>query len=208
MLRTDPLGIVGLLALLAVWWLIAGLQLVPAIFLPPPDEVARTIARNFFYAGLAVMAAVTGFRTSRRSLGAIAPAWSAAAMAGAAGMLYGLGAVAEKAVASNVVGQGIAAGVISSLVSAYPWLFLLVTLAGMVVCQVALQQHAASLVATVSNVVSSICALAGASMVFGELLLPHGWWSVARFAGFAGVVAALMLLAWVPDESRVEAAIP
>lgn len=49
MLRTDPLGIVGLLALLAVWWLIAGLQLVPAIFLPPPDEVARTIARNFFY---------------------------------------------------------------------------------------------------------------------------------------------------------------
>ena len=159
-------------------------------------------------AGLAITAAATGLRTSRRSVAAVAPAWSAAAMAGAAGMLYGLGAVAEKAVASNVVGKGIAGGILSSLASAYPWLFLLVTVSGMVVFQVALQQHAASLVATVSNVVSSVCALAGASIVFGELLLPHGWWSVARFGGFAGVVAALMLLAWVPDEPRVEAAIP
>jgi hypothetical protein len=48
-LRTDPLGILGLIALVAVWWLIAGLRLVPPVFLPPPDEVVRIIATNFFY---------------------------------------------------------------------------------------------------------------------------------------------------------------
>ena len=64
-------------------------------------------------AGLAVIAAATGLRPNRRSPGA--PVWSAAALAGAAGMLYGLGAVAEKAVASNVVGKGIAGGITSSL---------------------------------------------------------------------------------------------
>lgn len=48
-LRMDPLGILGLVILVAVWWLVAGLQLVAPVFLPPPDEVARTIATNFFY---------------------------------------------------------------------------------------------------------------------------------------------------------------
>ena len=155
---------------------------------------------------LAVLAAVAGLRVTGRA-GGSAPVWSAAALAGAAGLLYGLGAVAEKAVATDLVGRGIAGGIVASLGSVYPWLFAAVTLGGMVVFQVALQAHPASMVATVSNVVSSVCALAGASIVFGELLLPHGWWSVPRFAGFAGVGCALMLLSWEPGRSRVEAAI-
>jgi multidrug transporter EmrE-like cation transporter len=157
---------------------------------------------------VAVVAGAAGLKASRRRPGSGPPAWTAAALAGAAGLLYGLGAVAEKAVATNVVGKGIVAGVVGSLSSAYPWLFLVVTLAGMLVFQVALQAHPASLIATVSNVVSSVCALAGASMVFGELLLPHGWWSVARFAGFAGVAGALVLLAGAPEQPKVEAAVP
>jgi multidrug transporter EmrE-like cation transporter len=157
---------------------------------------------------LALAAAAAGLRVTRRAGGTAPPPWTAAALAGAAGLLYGLGAVAEKAVATDVVGRGIYGGVMESLSSAYPWLFLVVTLAGMVVFQVALQAHPASMVATVSNVVSSVCALAGASIVFGELLLPHGWWSVPRFAGFAGVAGALVLLAWTPADSRVGAAIP
>jgi hypothetical protein len=85
--------------------------------------------------------------------------------------------------------------------------FVLVTFAGMVVFQLALQRHAASMVATVSNVVSSVCALTGASLVFGEMLLPSGWWSLARIAGFAGVGAALLLLLGA-DRRRVEVAVP
>ena len=135
-----------------------------------------------------------------------APGLSAAALAGAAGLLYGLGAVAEKAVAAKVVGRGIVSGSFSALASPYPWLFLVVTFCGMVVFQLALQRHPASVVAIVSNVVSSVCALAGASVVFGEMLLPSGWWSLARIAGFAGVGAALFLLG--VDRRRVEAALP
>jgi hypothetical protein len=77
----------------------------------------------------------------------------------------------------------------------------------MVVFQLALQRHAASMVATVSNVVSTVCALTGASLVFGEMLLPSGWWSLARIAGFAGVGAALLLLLGA-DRRRVEVAVP
>lgn len=183
-----------------------------AISSQPGARLARSVSTDRFAvlavptALLAIGAAVAGLRASRRGT-AVPPAWTAAALAGAAGLLYGLGAVAEKAVATHLVGEGIYRGLVASLGSAYPWLFVLVTLAGMVVFQVALQAHAASMVATVSNVVSSVCALAGASMIFGELLLPHGWWSVARFAGFAGVAGALTLLARAPRESPVEAAI-
>jgi drug/metabolite transporter (DMT)-like permease len=134
-----------------------------------------------------------------------APTLSAVSFAASAGLLYGLGAVAEKAVAAKVVGHGIVSGSLSSLASPYPWLFVAVTFAGMVLFQIALQRHAASMVATISNVVSSVCALAGASMVFGEMLLPSGWWSLARVAGFAGVAGALLLLG--VDRRRVEAAL-
>lgn len=184
-----------------------------AVSSQPGARLARSVSADRFaalalpVACLAIVAAAAGLSSSRRGGRPVPPAWTAAALAGAAGLLYGLGAVAEKAVATDVVGRGIYSGLLESLGSAYPWVFVAVTLAGMVVFQVALQAHPASMVATVSNVVSSVCALAGASMIFGELLLPHGWWSVARFAGFAGVVAALGLLARSPNESTVEAAI-
>jgi ABC-type nitrate/sulfonate/bicarbonate transport system permease component len=44
----DPLGILGLLLLIALWWGVSSLELVSRLFLPPPGEVARTIAENFF----------------------------------------------------------------------------------------------------------------------------------------------------------------
>jgi hypothetical protein len=96
-------------------------------------------------------------------------------------------------------------GTFAALRSPYPWLFLVVTFAGMVVFQLAMQRHAASLVATLSNTVSSICALTGASLVFGETLVPGGWWSLARLAGFVGVGAALLVLG--VDRRRVEPAL-
>lgn len=118
-----------------------------------------------------------------------------AAVAVAAGLFYGLGAVAEKAVATRLVGQGMVSGTWSALGSAYPWLFLAVTLAGMVLFQTGLQAHPASLMASLTNVVSTACALAGASVIFGEALLPPGWWSLPRVAGFAAVIAAVAVLA-------------
>ncbi len=112
-----------------------------------------------------------------------------------AGLMYGLGAVAEKAVATRLVSDGMVQGAIRSLATPYPWLFVLATAAGMMVFQVGLQRHPASMMATFTNVTSSVCALVGASVIFGESLLPGGWWSAARVGGFAAVLAAVALMA-------------
>lgn len=123
-----------------------------------------------------------------------------------AGLLYGLGAVAEKAVATMMVAKGVVPGAVHSLATGYPWLFLLATLAGMVVFQVGLQRHPASLMATFTNVASSVCALAGASVVFGESLLPGGLSAGARVVGITAVGVAVLVLA-VERQPAPEAAV-
>ena len=172
----------------------------------PGAHLASSVPSRSFAALVLPVVIAAGVAGSWGARSRSAPIFASAALAGAAGLLYGLGAIAEKAVAAKVVGQGVVAGARSALASPYPWLFLVVTFTGMVVFQLALQRHPASVVAIFSNVVSSICALAGASVVFGEMLLPSGWWSLARIAGFAGVGAALLLLG--VDRRRVEAALP
>src|SRR6266508_5210426 len=47
-LPVDPLGILGLLALIALWWAITSLELVSRVFLPPPAAVAQAVADNLF----------------------------------------------------------------------------------------------------------------------------------------------------------------
>jgi multidrug transporter EmrE-like cation transporter len=116
-------------------------------------------------------------------------------VASAAGLLYGLGAVSEKAVATRLVSHGIFEGAVSALTTVYPWLFVLATASGMLVFQVGLQRHSATMMATFTNVASSACALIGASVVFGETLLPRGWWSGARLLGLGAVVGAVVALA-------------
>ena len=47
-LQVDPLGVLGLLGLIALWWALSRFHLVSQLSLPPPGGVAATIARNFF----------------------------------------------------------------------------------------------------------------------------------------------------------------
>jgi ABC-type nitrate/sulfonate/bicarbonate transport system permease component len=44
----DPLGVLGVVVLIGVWWGLSRVQLVPLIFLPSPGGVAGAIAKNFF----------------------------------------------------------------------------------------------------------------------------------------------------------------
>ena len=170
----------------------------------PPVRLAVMAAVVGALAALAGRAGLAG--RGRRALGPVggrsgpAPA-GVAGTAVAAGLLYGLGAVAEKAVATRLVSDGMLAGAAASLLTAYPWLFLVATLAGMVLFQVGLQAYPASLMASLTNTISTACALAGASFVFGEALLPPGWWSAPRVGGLVAVLAAVVLLA-------VEAPVP
>jgi ABC-type nitrate/sulfonate/bicarbonate transport system permease component len=47
-LQVDPLGIVGLLALIALWWALSRFHIVSQLSLPSPGGVAATIADNLF----------------------------------------------------------------------------------------------------------------------------------------------------------------
>jgi multidrug transporter EmrE-like cation transporter len=176
--------------------LVLGAVVAIAISASGGGQVAKGVPGNAF-AGLALPVTVLGLLASwagvtrRLRPGQL----ELVLVAVGAGLMYGLGAVAEKAVATNMVASGVVAGSIKSLATVYPWLFLAATLVGMLVFQVGLQRHPASLMATFSNVTAGVCALVGASVVFGELLLPRGWSSLARLLGFAAVAAAITVLA-------------
>ena len=186
-----------------------GLVLVAVLAIAASSRPGAHLASSVPSGSFAVLAVVVAFGAVGAGwygIGNTHPGSSGAAFLGtSAGLLYGLGAVAEKAVAAKVVGKGVLNGAVSALESPYPWLFLAVTFAGLVVFQLALQRHAASLVATLSNTVSSVCALTGASVVFGETLVPGGWWSLARIAGLAAVGSAVVVLA--ADRRRVAPAL-
>ncbi|HET6963850.1 MAG TPA: hypothetical protein VFH58_03695 [Acidimicrobiales bacterium] len=165
-------------------------------------ELARRVPAGRFLL-LALVVGAAGAVAARAGLGVGRPrrdgSVSLAGLAGtalAAGLLYGLGAMAEKAVATRLVRQGLVSGAFSSLGTAYPWIFVAATLGGMLVFQVGLQANPASLMASLTNVTSTVCALVGASVVFGEAVLPSGGLAaVLRGCGFACVLAAVVLLA-------------
>jgi multidrug transporter EmrE-like cation transporter len=162
----------------------------------PGGRLVLLAAVAVILAGVAIQAGVTrnGERGASRGAGRLG-ASGLAGTAVAAGLLYGLGAVAEKAVSTRLVSRGVIDGALSSLATPYPWLFLATTLAGMVVFQVGLQAHPASLMASLTNITSTVCALVGASVVFGEGWLPGHWWSLLRLTGYLCVLAAVGLLA-------------
>jgi ABC-type nitrate/sulfonate/bicarbonate transport system permease component len=47
-LPVDPLGVVGFLALIAIWWGLSQFHLLSRLALPPPAGVAGAIVQNFF----------------------------------------------------------------------------------------------------------------------------------------------------------------
>jgi drug/metabolite transporter (DMT)-like permease len=172
----------------------AGARLIHTV---PPDRFA------------AVVALVTGVAAGAGWL-ALRDRWGggrreAAGLALAAGLLYGIGALSEKAVATSLVGHGIVAGGLLALGTAYPWVFVVATFGGMIIFQVGLQRQPASVLVPLANVVSTGCALIGASVVFSELLIPAGWWSLPRWLGFAAVLAAVAVLVVEPEDRRAPA---
>ncbi len=146
----------------------------------------------------------SGGRYSFFSAQALRPGRDAAAserhrlvsLAVAAGVLYGLGALAEKAVAARISESGVVSGAFSSLATPYPWLFLVATAGGLVAFQAGLAEYPVSLMASLTNAASTVCALVGARIVFGDAILARGGWALLRAGGLAiGMVAVALL--WV-----------
>ena len=127
------------------------------------------------------------------------------ALAISAGIFYGLGALAEKAVADRLSQAGLVSGGLSSLASAYPWLFVVVTAAGLLAFQAGLAHFPVSLMASLTNIASTACALVGALVVFDEPILAPGGWALLRAAGLVCGAGAVILL-WMPPSKRYSTA--
>jgi drug/metabolite transporter (DMT)-like permease len=111
------------------------------------------------------------------------------------GLMYGVAALATKAVAAQVERYGLIASVPHVLASAYLYALVVTSAAGLLLFQTALQRCPASVVVPVSNVVSSTYVVAVGTLIFGEHLPAAEWKLALRIVGFVGVLVSVLVLA-------------
>jgi drug/metabolite transporter (DMT)-like permease len=117
----------------------------------------------------------------------------------AAGIVYGVAGMVAKGLSASIDFSGPAAVARSALESPYFYLLGLVTLAGFVVFQTALQRGRASIVAPVSSVVSTLYTVVAGTPMFGEHLPPDATDLALRLAGLLLITAGLF---WLPRGER------
>lgn len=117
----------------------------------------------------------------------------------ASGLLYGAAALQTKGIAGFLAdrSQGFAVRV---LASPYPYLYLLLSGAGLLLFQTALQRGRASIVVPVSSVVASVYTVLAGTVVFGEPLPEDMVRLVLRAAGFAAALAVVVVMPRYDEE--------
>lgn len=119
----------------------------------------------------------------------------------ASGLLYGAAALQTKGVAGFLADRshGFAGRV---LASPYPYLYLLLSGAGLLLFQTALQRGRASIVVPVSSVVASVYTVLTGTAVFGEPLPDDAVRLTLRAAGFAAAIAVVAVLPRHDEETE------
>ncbi len=111
----------------------------------------------------------------------------------AAGLLYGAAGLQTKGV-SGFLAEDPHGFIGRSLTSPYPYLYVLVSGAGLVLFQTALQRGRASIVVPVSSVVSAVYTVLAGTAVFGEPLPEDPVRLALRSAGFIAAIAIVALM--------------
>jgi hypothetical protein len=113
-----------------------------------------------------------------------------------AGLLYGVAALGTKGASTLVVRHGVISSIPFVFESAYPYVFLAMSLLGMVMYQTGLQRFRIAVVGTMCDVVCSTYLVAVGMVVFGESLPSDTIPLILRLAGFAGVLGGAVLVAF------------
>lgn len=137
----------------------------------------------------AVLAAVV-FTVATRLPSRAAPLYGIAA-----GLVYGVASLGVKGVSTIVEQHGLGASIPLVLGSPDLYLFAIFSGLGLLVFQTGLQRCRVSVLAPVSNVVSSAYLVAVGTAIFGEHLPSDPWRLGLRLAGFIGVGAGILGLA-------------
>jgi uncharacterized membrane protein len=117
----------------------------------------------------------------------------------ASGLLYGTGGLQTKGVA-GILAEHPHGFVGRALASPYPYLYLVLSGAGLLLFQAALQRGRASIVVPVSSVVSAVYTVLAGTAVFGEPLPQDPVRLGLRTAGFAAAMIIVVLMPKQDDE--------
>jgi len=120
------------------------------------------------------------------------------------GLIYGVAALATKAVAAQVEKYGLLSSIPHVLTSAYIYTLVGASLIGLVLFQTALQRCQASVVVPVSNVISSTYLVVVGTFIFGEHLPAADWKLALRVAGIVGVLLGVLVFANAKPEDEIE----
>jgi drug/metabolite transporter (DMT)-like permease len=121
----------------------------------------------------------------------------------ASGLLYGVAALQTKSVAVLLHHDGIVHGVGRAFSTAYPYVFLVASLLGLIVFQRGLQRSRISVLVPLTNVVASVYVVVVGMVVFDEPLPSNAVLATLRLIGFALALVGNWLLAVGPLAPRV-----
>jgi drug/metabolite transporter (DMT)-like permease len=169
------------------------------VSIDPRSDAAGTgghLLRVLLVAAPSTLAGLAVFRAAgRRGRGGDVPYGLAA------GIVYGVAGMVAKGLSASIDFAGPAAVARSALTTPYLYLLGLVTLAGFVVFQTALQRGRASIVAPVSSVVATLYTVIAGTPMFGEHLPPGATDLALRLAGLGFITAGLF---WLPGRPAGE----
>ena len=124
----------------------------------------------------------------------------------AAGLLYGVAALAAKAVSAQIENDGLVHSIPHIVTSPFLYALGITSAAGLLLFQTALQRCPASVIVPMSNVISSTYVVVVGSAIFNEHLPTEGWKLVLRIVGFVGVLTSVALWAAAHADEAVPAA--
>jgi drug/metabolite transporter (DMT)-like permease len=113
----------------------------------------------------------------------------------AAGLLYGGAALGTKGASTLVVQHGLVNSVPFILGSVYPYVFIVLSVFGMMMYQTGLQRFRIAVVGSMSDVVCSTYLVAVGTVVFSEVLPKDPWILLLRSVGFVGVLVGSVIVA-------------
>lgn len=107
----------------------------------------------------------------------------------AAGLVYGAGSLQIKSASVLINRYGIVHGALRALASPYPYLFVALSLLGLVIFQIGLQRTRVAAIGPITNIVAAAYVVGVGMVLYDEPLPKSALLSALRFAGFALVLA-------------------
>jgi multidrug transporter EmrE-like cation transporter len=115
-----------------------------------------------------------------------------------AGLLYGVASLQVKSVAVLLHRGGLINGLGHALTSPYPYVFVVISMLGLLVFQRGLQRSRIAVIVPLTNVIASVYVVAVGMIVFDESFPHSGTLTALRIVGFALALAGNWLLAVGP----------